>query len=238
MQKKVLITLALLAFSASVIAGISGSFEQAKANMYKGVYQNVGTTFYTGCDWSKKKVDLASCGLQNSFPKGQLKRASRTEAEHVIPASWFYKKNGKWRACYSQAKAIKENPREYCQAHDDEYRNAHNDLVNLRPAVGQINADRSNKPFSDSVSGDGVETFRGKGLTIKITSRVAIPDVKIRGDIARIGFYMAEKYGVTYSKRQLELFQEWDKSDPVDDAERELNNRIMKVQGLGNALVK
>ena len=30
---------------------------------------------------------------------------------------------------------------------------AHNDLINLRPAVGAVNAARSNKPFAETLSG-------------------------------------------------------------------------------------
>jgi hypothetical protein len=67
-----------VAISAVTQAEISTSFSKAKTNMYKKVYTNSGTTFYTNCDWSKKKVDLASCGLQNPFPKRHMKRASRT----------------------------------------------------------------------------------------------------------------------------------------------------------------
>lgn len=238
MNYKLLITAALLAAATTAQAGIAGTFVQAKNDMYKGVYGNSGTTFYTGCAWSKRKVDLESCGLQNSFQKKHMKRAKRTEAEHVIPASWMYKNNGEWRACYTKAKALKEKPREYCQEHDSEYRNAHNDLVNLRPAVGQINAERSNKPFGEQMSGEHKSTYRGNGLSIKIASRVVIPDPKIRGDIARIAFYMSDKYGVTYSKRQLALFEKWNKADPVNAAERELNLKITKTQEAGNGFVK
>lgn len=212
------------------IAGISTSFNQAKVKMYKVVYNNSGKTFYTGCDWSRKKVDLGSCNLQNSFPKKEMKRANRTEAEHVIPASWFYKKNGKFRQCYHEARALKQSPRSYCQDHDIDYRNAHNDLFNLRVSVGQINANRSNHPFAETPSGEGKETFNGNGLSITLTSRVAIPDASIRGDIARIAAYMKETYGVSYSARQDKLFEKWNKQDPVDAEEFRLLKKISQIQ--------
>lgn len=206
--------------------------------MYKQVYQNSGETFYIGCEWTKKKVDLDSCNLQNSFPKGQMKRAKRTEAEHVIPASWMYKKDGQFRQCYKDAKAVKQRPRDYCQEHDIDYRNAHNDLVNLRPAVGQINADRSNKPFLSSTSGESLATFRNGDKKISIASRGIVPDPSTVGDIARIAFYMADKYGVTYSKRQLDVFNKWNRQDPVSGEERVLNKRIQQAQGVENHYVK
>lgn len=114
----------------------------------------------------------------------------------------MYKKNGKYRECYGKAKSLGDSPRDYCQKTDRDYRNAHNDLVNLVPAVGQINAERSNKPFAETLSGTKEHTYRGNGKIFKVTSRVAIPDKSIRGDVARVGFYMGKTYGVTYSKRQ------------------------------------
>ncbi|WP_178861942.1 endonuclease [Thiomicrorhabdus cannonii] len=230
---------ALMISSTLTTAGqIATSFTQAKNNLYKGVFDNQGATFYTGCSWNKKKVDLASCGLENSFPTKEHKRALRVEAEHVIPASWFYKQNGTDRKCYLDAKQNKASPREYCQENDTNYSQAHNDLVNLRVAVGAINGQRSNKPFAESLSGDNKKTYRGNGKTMVITSRIVIPDTSIRGDIARIAFYMRDTYGVNYAKRQLELFKQWDQEDPVSDEERSLNKRIIKIQGHGNPYVE
>ncbi|KUJ71667.1 hypothetical protein AVO41_09140 [Thiomicrospira sp. WB1] len=114
-------------------ADVSGSYYQAKKKMYKDVYGNKGDTFYVNCSWEKKTVDLVGCGLENAFEKKYSKRAKRTEAEHVIPASWMYKVNGEYRSCYYKAKQITGvSPRDYCQDHDESYRAAHNDLINLR----------------------------------------------------------------------------------------------------------
>jgi deoxyribonuclease-1 len=225
------------AFSAPSYADISTSFSKAKSNLYKKVYQNSGLTFYTNCEWSKKKVDLASCGLENAFPKKHMNRASRTEAEHIIPASWMLKTNKVERSCVAESKSHKDSPRKYCQKHDKEFRNAHNDLVNLRPAVGQINAYRSNKPFAEQLSGSKPSTYRGNGKQFKVSSRVAVPDISIRGDIARVAFYMRDTYGVTYSKRQEAIFNEWNKQDAVSAEEILLNKQIKKVQGTGNHYV-
>jgi deoxyribonuclease-1 len=95
-----------------------------------------------------------------------MSRASRTEAEHIIPASWMLKKNKTERLCVAASKASKYSPRRYCQMHDTDFRSAHNDLVNLRPAEGQINANRSNKPFSDSLTGSSPTIYRGNGYQL------------------------------------------------------------------------
>ena len=227
----------LLSMSPISHADISSSFSKAKSKLYKNVYSNSGTTFYAGCSWSKKKVDLESCHLQNSFPTSQNKRSKRIEAEHIIPSSWMYKVNGKTRNCVNEAKRLDENIRKYCQQNDQSFRDAHNDLVNLRPAVGAINGYRSNKPFGETISGKKQTTYRTPFSTTIITSRLIIPDPKIRGDIARIAFHMKRVHGVTYSKRQQSLFEKWDKEDPISQEEIRLNAKIIQAQGLGNGLL-
>ena len=206
------------------------SFSTAKKKMYKTVYQNQGDTFYCGCSWAKKKVDLASCGLQSYFPKKQRKRSSRTEAEHIITASRLLKVNGKVRQCVIDAKELGEKPRAYCQKKDRNYKQAHNDLVNLVPAVGQVNADRSNKPFVDKVK---YESKTYGQCNVEISSRGIIPPDDKRGDIARIAAYMSKKYGASFSKRQKDLFFLWSKLDPISQEEIDRDKRIVRAQGYG-----
>jgi endonuclease I len=57
-----------------------------------------------------------------------------------------------------------------------------------------------------------------------------IPDIKIRGDIARIALYMQRIYGATYSKRQTELFSKWNLDDPVSNEEVDLAQKINQLQ--------
>ncbi len=221
-----IIFLLLISFSVQAV----GSFTQAKKKLYKRVFDNQGTTLYCGCLWQNKQVDLSSCGLHSYFPKKHLKRARRTEAEHIIPASWLLKVNKKYRQCAIDSKAHKDSKRYYCRKHDDDYKKAHNDLVNLMPAVGQINADRSNKPFVDYVTTE--KNGYGKCTAVSGTRGFTPPD-SIKGDIARVAFYMSKTYGVVYSKRQHELFIKWDVFDPVTVDEVKHHQRVMQVQGYG-----
>lgn len=106
----------------------------------------------------------------------------------------------------------------------------HNHLVRLHSVFNQVHAERSNKPF--------VETVKNKRKTygkcdIAIGSRGIEPPVNKKGDIARVAFYMGETYGVTYSKRQYELFKQWDNQDPISEQERAHNLRVIKAQGFG-----
>jgi len=232
MEKTIFISALLVALSLPVSATSGGgvkrspddviSFTTAKNKLYSKVFNNSGETLYCDCDWSNRKTNLNSCNLQSYFP--------RTEAEHVIPASWMLKVNNKKRQCAIDSKDSKDSAREYCQKYSAKYKQAHNDLVNLYPAVGQINADRSNKPFVD-ITKTKVSTY-GK-CDIQIGSRGIVPPKSKQGDIARIAFYMSEKYGVTYSKRQLTIFNKWDKEDPISPEERAHNKRVIQTQGFG-----
>ena len=121
-----------------------GSFSGAKKKMYNKVYEDRKITFYCGCKYSNKKPDLQDCNYDSSN-QGQSIRAKRTEAEHIVPASWF----GQGRPCWREGLCSggKKN-RDCCEKIDFAFRTAHNDLHNLTPAVGQINALRSNKPYA------------------------------------------------------------------------------------------
>lgn len=68
----------------------------------------------------------------------------------------MYMKDGKFYQC--------------CQETSKGYRNAYNDLLNLVPAVNQLNGLPSNKPFAEKVSGKKEQTFRGEGRVLVVSS--------------------------------------------------------------------
>ncbi len=110
------------------------------------------------------------------------------------------------------------------------------DLYNLVPAVGEINGNRSNYSFS-IISGEKREYG---SCDFEIENRKAEPRENIRGDIARIYFYMHWAYpgrGII-SKKNNKLFLVWDKADPVDEWECERAGRIERIQGNVNWVVK
>lgn len=191
------------------------------------------TTFYCGCDYTytgKKLIPVAeSCGYKPRIPvtkKGNPNaRATRIEWEHVMPAYWF----GHQRQCWQDGgrKACKKDPA---------FKKIEADLHNLVPAIGELNGDRSNYRFSML---EGEPRKYGKcDFEVNFKSKKAEPAPEVRGDIARIYFYMANKYKLKLSKQQKKLFQAWDKSDPVSAYELERNHRIKKVQGNGNPYIR
>lgn len=60
----------------------------------------------------------------------------------------------------------------------------------------------------------------------------------IRGDIARIYFYMSDKYNVRLSKQERKLMNACNKLDPVSKWERIKNKRVGNIQGSLNPFIK
>ena len=64
------------------------------------------------------------------------------------------------------------------------------DMHNIFPAIGEINADRSNYPFGE-IPGEP----RKYGLCyMEIKRKIVEPTEKVRGNIARAYFYMSYQY--------------------------------------------
>lgn len=214
-----------------ISATYAANFGTSKREMYQEVYNNSGSTIYCGCEWNNKHVDLSSCNLQNEFTNKESIRSERTEAEHIIPASWMLKIGDHNRDCVADSENSKYSAREYCQLHDKNYNKAHNDLVNLFPAVGQINADRSNKFYIEESDDYNIDDYNScKSVN---TEDGFIPRPSIRGDIARVAFYMRDKYFVQYTPEEEALFHKWDYQDPISQEEIQRNNRIIEIQGYG-----
>jgi len=106
------------------------------------------------------------------------------------------------------------------------------DLHNLTPAIGEINADRSNYRFGvlpNSPRQHGACDFK-----VDFKGRVAEPRNEIKGQIARIYFYMHDRYDLPMSRQQQQLLMAWDKQFPVTDWERERDRRIAARMGHNN----
>jgi deoxyribonuclease-1 len=122
---------------------IALGFGKAKTAHYDTVYSGHRVTFYCGCGYDRDgRADLRRCGLGTLDGSS---RAQRVEAEHVFPASQFGNFRRCWRepAAFSQCRGDGGNTlsgRACCERVDPTFVTAHNDLHNLVPAVGAINA--------------------------------------------------------------------------------------------------
>ena len=209
-------TLPLLLFllSTTILAEPPATFSQAKRIAAK-IYADHQTSFYCGCSYTRqqKKLipDLQSCGYE---PRKELKRASRIEWEHVVPA-WTF---GHQLQCWQ------DGGRKNCKKTSDKFRRMEADLMNLVPAIGEINGNRSNYSFT-MLEGEP-RVYGACDFEVDFKARKAEPAPEVRGDIARIYWYMRDTYGLKFSKKQQRLFEVWSWADPVDDWEAERKERI------------
>ncbi len=211
----------------------ASSFSTAKNLLYGQVYFDRRESFYCGCRYNRDlSVNWESCGY---VPRQNQSRAGRIEAEHIAPASWL----GQHRACWQRdacqdAQGKSYGGRKCCLESDPIFQIAHNDLHNLVPAIGEINGDRSNFPFAE-ISG---ETRNYGACDFEVKNGQSEPPASIRGDIARILFYMEATYALTLPVGQKTLLEQWHRDDPVDEWEQIRNQRIKRLQGNGNSFIQ
>lgn len=231
---KPLYAAALLIISTVAAAEPPSSFSAAKRILDRQIYTGTDrVTFYCGCDYApapnpnnpdrtRLTPDADTCGLDH---RKNEDRAGRIEWEHVVSA-WEF---GHQLQCWQ------EGGRKACQK-DPKFRMMEADLMNLVPAVGELNGDRSNFRFG-MIEGEP-RKYGDCDFEVDFKQRVAEPPEHVRGDIARTYFYMADQYGLRISRKQRQLFEAWIRMDPVDAAELARSKKIAKIQGSSSLAVK
>lgn len=205
------------------------NFSQAKTELRKKVYHDLNKegTIYCGCSWEWKGstggvTDLPSCDYT---VRAQATRANRIEYEHIVPAHTL----GNLRQCW------KEGGRKNCGTNDPLYSIMESDGHNLHIAVGEVNADRSNYQFG-MIPGNSVN-YGKCDFKVDFKNKVAEPGDHAKGMIARVYFYMHDRYNLPMSRQQQQLFMAWDKMFPVTDSEKRRDDRTAKVMGHHNPFV-
>ena len=237
-----------------VAAEIPSSWSAAKNTADDQIYMNHRLTLYCGCEFVSHQdsdgsgdVDPDACGL-NPLPEFKQKSAREIQWEHIVPASLTPVRGF---ACWRDRKRIGK-----CRKTDGKFMTGRDcclkvsptakatllDLHNLAPSVGQVNQYRQNDRYGevkkdyvtwlncDAKDQHGV-TFDPRGL-----AKFEPPDC-VKGDVARVWFYMQETYGVRIAPDEYKMFLDWATKDPVSPWERARNERIAKVQGNSNHYV-
>ena len=129
------------------------------------------------------------------------KRSSRVEWEHVVPAENFGRAFPEWREGHAlcvdrKGKAFKG--RACAEKVNADYRRMQADMYNLYPAIGSVNAVRSNKNFQ--MLGPDVPSAFGS-CPMKISGNKVEPPERARGQIARSSLYMADGHDLKTSIR-------------------------------------
>ncbi|WP_227657588.1 endonuclease [Candidatus Magnetaquicoccus inordinatus] len=208
-------------------------FHEAK-KLADQIFSDHRETFYCACRYDKQhRIDPTGCGY---VARKNVQRGERLEWEHIVPAHAFGGGRICWReeVCQKEGKSFKG--RKCCEEQDPLFNAMEGDLHNLVPAVGELNADRGNRPFG-LVAGKGGE-YGACDFKIDFHTDIVQPRAAVRGDIARTYFYFEKFYHLPISETQRKLFERWDKEDPVDAWERERNRRIKALQGNGNPFVE
>jgi endonuclease I len=113
---------------------------------------------------------------------------------------------------------------------------AESDLHHLYPTDTNANALRSSYPFGVVVH----EEWSEMGAKLGTDARGEVvfePPAAHKGNVARALFYVATAYGLTLDDAQVKVLREWNRLDPVDDAERARNDEIEQAQGNRNPFV-
>lgn len=249
MKRSLLIGTLLMALTTVWAQGPNGSGTYYKnANGLKGktlkskladIIVNPRNVGYDGLYEGYKKTDTRSDGYVRDWysnstnyrhcvdNKGSYsKEGDMYNREHSVPQSWF------------SGTGIKS------------------DIVHVLPTDGYVNNRRSNYPFGEVKNA----TYTSKNGYCKLGScktdgysgTVFEPNDEIKGDIARIYFYMITRYEsscgswghdvftTTYpglTTWTLNMMMRWSKQDPVDAREIARNNAVYEVQGNRNPYV-
>ena len=168
------------------------SFGKAKS-ILKKIYGNKNKTFYCDCPYQKKSIKLKKCKLALKKFK---KRSKRLEWEHIVPAHAFGQSFKEWRESANvcgykknkKGKKKKISPRK-CAKKNQIFSFMESDIYNLVPAIGSVNALRSNFSMAELTQSE-LEVCPG----VMKHNRKFMPPANKKGDIARIYMYMDKVY--------------------------------------------
>ena len=143
-----------------------------------------------------------------------------------------YNKEHVWAKSHGFGKNSSSNP--YCDIH------------HLRPTINSINSSRSHWFFDEGGNPDGYGNNIVKNVSFE-------PRDEVKGDVARIIFYMATRYKTEYgltivddlgdtnstdpTMGQLSTLLKWNYSDPVSASEIHRNEAIYGIQHNRNAFI-
>jgi endonuclease I len=193
---------------------------------YKGLYDAYIKTDTRSDGYVRDWYSNATNYRHNVDNQGNYsKEGDMYNREHSVPQSWF-----------NEASPMKS------------------DIVHVLPTDGYVNNRRSNFPLANvnniTYSSKNSYSKLGSCKSDGYSGTVFEPNDEIKGDMARIYFYMATCYqdkcgnwggGIFTSSGmvdwEMNVMKAWSKQDPVDDVEIARNNAVKEVQGNRNPFV-
>ena len=209
-------------------------FRESKKMLERKVYFDHRVTLYCGYAYDREKNVRLPQGFTT---ESHQDRSGRVEWTHAVPAEHFGRYFREWRE--GSGRCINEMGRFYsgrlcAEKLSPEFRLIQADMYNLFPAVGSVNAIRSNYSF-EMLPG---APYSFGTCEMKIANRRAEPPERSRGEIARAMLYMEATYSPVYrmGTRQRRLIEEWNAKYPVTQWECTRAGRIGGLQGNENAV--
>ena len=212
------------------------SFTSAKNKLLNNIYYDHRETFYCHASFDENKDITLPVGFTTPAYEN---RKTVLEIEHAIPAAHFGSNFTEWtvgdpRCVHSDGTSYAG--RACAELVNLEFKYMLSDLYNLYPAIGSVNAMRSNYPYTELPN---VSDYTFGTCPMKISEGYVEPPVYTRGAIARTYLYFDAtypKYTMPASTRS--LMNVWNTLYPVTEWECLRANRIETLQGNSNYFVK
>ncbi|GLQ33283.1 endonuclease [Litoribrevibacter albus] len=121
-----------------------------------------------------------------------------------------------------------------CRRSNTDYKFAASDLHNIYPVTPRVELNRRNSRYAELPSSK--DQFPNLNCSYKSNFQTVEPADDIKGNIARIIFYMHDAYDLPILDG-VYMLMEWNEKDPVDQAERDRNILVEKIQGNRNRFI-
>lgn len=243
-MKKILITLLLLTSLIGLVR-----FNRVEASSVDDYYQDVDLSLY-GEDFIDMLTPIINDGFV-SYSYSQIANILKeSDADPNKPGNiiCFYTgqslPSGAWNKEHVWAKS-----HGFPESGKDAYSDAHH----LRPTANSINSSRGNSDFDEV---DESSSYKSDNYGNKWTNTIFEPRDEVKGDVARIMFYMVVKYN-NVDNTNLELVNtvptssssgegrfgnlstllKWNYEDPVSDFERHRNEVVYSYQKNRNPFI-
>ena len=117
------------------------------------------------------------------------------------------------------------------------------DIHHLRPSNPSANSSRGNKPYSE-ISNRENHKKTTNGLFYGYSNKIYFePRDEVKGDVARIIFYLlvrypeSDGYRITKVASSMDMLLKWNAQDPVDALEKNRNQKAYEIQGNRNPFI-
>lgn len=202
------------------------TFSETKAVLTKiWQYNNFTTDFYCNApfeiiDSKLKLIESDRYTPRKPFTKKHKpnERTQIIEFEHIMPAYNFGRHLPCWR----------EGGRKACK-NDSTFNAMEADPYNLVPAIGEINADRSNFRYAEAPKNVRYTQYGQCAVYTDFKAKRFYPAHYSKGLIARTYLYMSKTYNIPLSKQERQLMEAWDAMYPKNDYEIARDSAIRQI---------